>query len=114
MDDKLVISGETNRRHKVLLLTRTQLQILLRQEMPLERNGLALDERSQKIVFFRIRLCLNFRHFLEAGHLIIGVTPKELPIDAVILLAELYHGLPNIVVEVVGCLGVGQSEVLHV
>lgn len=104
MDDRLVISGEANRWHKVLLLTGTQLQILLRQEMPLEGNGLALDERSPKIVFLRICLCLNFTHFLEAGHFIIGVTPEELSIDAVILFAELDHDIPNIIVEVVGCL----------
>ena len=101
MDDRLLASSEARHRYEVLLLAWPQLHILLSQETPLKRNGLAPNHSSQQIVPLGICLRLYLRHLLETSHFIIWITAEELTIDLMVLTTDFDHGVPHIIAEVV-------------
>lgn len=75
---------------------------------------MSFDERSQQFILGRVCFCLYFCHLAERVHLIIRIAAEELPVYVVILPADLYHCLPNVIIEIVSSLRITQCKVLHV
>lgn len=85
----LHISSKADGGHEIFFLAGPEGQVLLRQEILLERDGLSLNQRREQLVLGRVCVFLDLSNLVEVGHLVIGIASKQLAIDVVVLLADL-------------------------
>lgn len=107
------ISGEIYTWYVVLFLAGLQLQVLVAQELFLERHCVTLDQIFHDLVLADIGLLGHSPDILEILDVVIWINPEHLAIDLLVFIGTLHHRPPDIIVVIISHILDRQPKMFH-
>ena len=107
------ISGEIYTGYVVLFLAGLQLQVLVTQELLLERHCVTLDQIFHDLVLADIGLLGHSPDILEILNMIVWINSEHLAIDLLVFIRTLHHRPPYIIVVIISHILDRQPKMFH-